>query len=106
MAGKTRRCEECKEDISQRGRAAKRCKRCDKLIRQQRSIEHQERRAEQMAHSGVPVVMRRFHGRRHRGVHRRDSCGVHPASRLRFILRLFLPTLHLDKSGVPIIDWY
>ena len=62
MTGKTRRCEECKEDISQRGRAAKRCKPCDKLIRQQRSIEHQERRAELKAISGGTVTRAHING--------------------------------------------
>ena len=56
MPSHTRRCMDCKSDISNRGQKAKRCKACVASVKQQKSIEHQERRAELKALSGGTVT--------------------------------------------------
>ena len=52
----TRKCEECRKDISGRGRRAKRCKECAAAVRQERSIAQQEQRAELRVLSGGTVT--------------------------------------------------
>ena len=57
MAGhSSKRCIDCKTDISQRGRAARRCNNCAKAERQRQAIEQQEKRAELKAVSGGTVT--------------------------------------------------
>ena len=76
MTGQSRRCIRCGEDISDRGRAAKRCKECANSIRQQRSIGHQERRAEQKAISGGTVTRAHINSLLQKQKNSCPECGI------------------------------